>query len=332
MKKALITILQYVIFLGLGIAIVAYMWHQLSKDEISEILDSIKSVHLLLLIPIFFVGFLSHFFRAIRWKLLLDTLRIHPTTVNVTLAVLIGYVTNLMLPRAGEVAKCTILAKYEKVPADKMVGTIVAERAFDILCLLIVVALAFILQGSYISDYARAHLSSHMASKRNALIITVLVILAIIFSLIFIYRRNKQSKVGVFIKGMGDGVRAIIHMRKRRAFIGYTFLIWIMYLLQVYMGFKCLSATADLSVLAALVVLVFGSVGMITTQGGIGAYPFLVAQILLAYNVKNTAGLAFGWLAWVVQTGIIVILGVLALIILPIYNRNKYAQSPLAPK
>jgi len=331
MRKALTTILQYVIFLGLGIAIVIYMYHQLSDSDIKEILNSIKSVHLLLLIPIFFVGFLSHFFRALRWKLLLDTLRIHPTTVNVTLAVLIGYVTNLILPRAGEVAKCTILAKYEKVPADKMVGTIVAERAFDILCLIIVIALAFILQGSYISDYAHAHMS-HNGSGRNALIITLLVILAIIFSLVFIYRRNKQSKVGIFIKGMGDGVRAIIHMKKRRAFIVYTFLIWIMYLMQIYIGFKCLPATTDLTVLAALVVLVFGSFGMITTQGGIGAYPFLVAQILLAYNIKNTSGLAFGWLAWAVQTGIIVILGVLALIILPIYNRNKYAQSPLDQK
>ena len=328
MKKALITILQYVIFLGLGIAIVAYMYHELSPDDIKKMIASMKSVHVALLIPIFFVGFLSHYFRALRWKLLLETLRLHPTTVNTTLAVLVGYVTNLVLPRAGEVSKCTILANYEKIPADKMVGTIVAERAFDILCLIIIIALTLILQGSVIGGHLHNQFS-HIGHKRNIAIITVLVILAIIFSLIFIYRRNRQSKVGVFIKGMGDGVRAIMHMRKRWEFIGYTFLIWLMYLMQIYIGFKCLPDTEHLSILAALVVLVFGSIGMITTQGGIGAYPLLVGEILIAYNIGEVSGQTFGWLAWAVQTGILIILGVAALIILPIYNRNRYAQSPV---
>jgi hypothetical protein len=102
-----------------------------------------------------------------------------------------------------------------------------------------------------------------------------------------------------------------------------------MYMLQVYLGFLGLPATDHLSMLAALVVLIFGSIGMITTQGGIGAYTFLVAHILHFYHIDDGNAQAFGWVAWAVQTGIIVILGAAAIIILPILNRTKNAQAGL---
>lgn len=331
MKKTLLTILQYIIFLGLGVAIIVYMSHQLSPKDKADMLAAIKSVHLWLIIPIFFVGFLSHFFRALRWKLLLEPLKIYPTTANTTFSVLIGYLANLMLPRAGEVAKCTVLARYEKVPADKMIGTIVAERAFDVVCLVLVTISAFLLQAHIIGDYA-SELFSKVAGKRNTIIIGIVALIGLIIGLIFLYRRTKGNRIGRFIKGLSDGVRSILHMKKRGQFLLYTFLIWLMYLLQVYLGFLSLPATSHLSILAALVVLIFGSIGMIATQGGIGAYTYLVANILLAYGIANVNGQAFGWVAWAVQTGIICVLGILSLILLPVYNRNRYAQDTVDTK
>jgi glycosyltransferase 2 family protein len=325
MKKTLLTILQYVIFLGLGIVIIIYMSDQLTAKDKEEMGEAIRSVRLWLLIPIFFAGFLSHFFRALRWKLLLEPLEIRPSTINTTFSVLIGYLVNLALPRAGEVAKCTVLAKYEKVPADKMVGTILAERAFDVLCLVIITALAFMLQAHVIGNYAH-NLFVKIMHKRKLFLTLLLILIAVVLVAIFFYRRNRASKVGVFIKGMSHGIRAIIHMQKRWRFIGYTCLMWMMYLLQVYIGFLCLPATEHLSVLASLVVLIFGSIGMITTQGGIGAYTLLVANILLFYGIDDGNAHAFGWVAWLVQTGSLCILGLLSLLLLPIYNRNRNAQ------
>ncbi|MDR3679695.1 MAG: lysylphosphatidylglycerol synthase transmembrane domain-containing protein [Flavipsychrobacter sp.] len=328
MKKILLTLLQYVIFLGLGVVIIVYMFNELTAQDKAEMFSSIKSVRIPLLFLILVVGFFSHYFRALRWKLLLEPLRIFPSTINITFAVLIGYITNLVLPRAGEVAKCTVLARYEKVPADKMVGTILAERAFDVLCLGIIIALAFILQGHVLGGFINERLAN-ASSKTKEVLIGVLGLIVLIIIAVVIYRKNKGNKVGGFIKNMGHGVRSILHMKKRWEFIGYTFLIWFMYMLQIYIGFKCLPATDHLGMLVAFVVLVFGSFGMIATQGGIGAYPAAVAGILLAYNIDHNIGLAFGWVAWAVQTGIIIILGILSFILLPIYNRNNYAKSPL---
>src|SRR5690242_14160696 len=106
-KKTLLTILQYVVFLGLGVGIIYWMMSKLSPEQRSSMLDAIKATRLWMLVPIFIIGFLSHWFRALRWKLLLEPMDIRPTTANTFFAVMIGYVTNLAIPRAGEVAKCT---------------------------------------------------------------------------------------------------------------------------------------------------------------------------------------------------------------------------------
>ncbi len=151
-KKTLLTIVQYIVFLGLGIGIIYWMFSKMTDEQVDAMFTSIKQTRLWMLIPIFFVGFLSHWFRAMRWNLMLDPLGIHPKTNNTFFAVMIGYMTNLAIPRAGEVAKCTVLARYEKVPADKMIGTIVAERAFDVLCLGIITLYTFFLEADVITS------------------------------------------------------------------------------------------------------------------------------------------------------------------------------------
>lgn len=331
-KKTFITILQYVVFLGLGIAIIFYMFGKLSEQEKTEMLAAIQSVRVLYLIPILFVGLLSHYFRALRWKLMLDPLAIHPTTANTTFAVLIGYLANLVLPRAGEVAKCTILARYENVPADKMIGTVVAERIFDMICLVLITAFAFTAEADVIGAFAKEKLG-RISEKTNVFIILAIAGVLGLVVLILVYNRYKHTRAGKFIKGLGDGLSSIIQMKRKGTFLVYTVLIWSMYLLLLILGFHAMPATEHLSVMSGLVVLVFGSVGMITTQGGIGAYTYMVAETLRFYGLDEAHGQAFGWLSWGVQTGIVLILGVSALIILPIYNRKKHdAQAPVDTK
>jgi len=332
MKKAIITILQYLVFLGLGIWIVYHMLHQLSDKETTELINAIESINAWYLIPICIVGFFSHFFRALRWRYLLETMDMRPTVTNTFFAVMIGYIANLALPRAGEVAKCTVLAKYEKMPAHKMIGTIVAERAFDIVCLLVITLVTFLLQMHVINDYAgqKMHeLSGKIERHSTVLLIILAVIIAIIFGSILFYRKHKDNKAGRIMKEMSHGIFSIIHMKKRWEFMGLTVLMWLMYVLQIYIGLKSLPDTNHLSPLASLVVLVYGSVGLIITPGGIGLYTLLVAQILAAYKIPDVPAQAFGWIAWAVQTVMIIILGVFSLIAIHPYNRKRDAQAEL---
>jgi len=334
MKRTLLTILQYLIFLGLGIWIVYHMIHELKPQEETDLLNAIKSINAWYLIPIAIVGFLSHFFRAVRWRYLLETAGMKPSLTNTTLAVLIGYITNLALPRAGEVAKCTVLAKYEKMPAHKMIGTIVAERAFDIFCLIVIAVAAFLLQITTISGYVSGemHLLGESIRRHQTILLIVLgFLVALVVATIMVYRRHRETKAGRIIKELAHGVLSIFHMKKRWKFIGYTILIWLMYLSQIYIGLLSLPDTHHLGPLAALVILVYGSVGMIITPGGIGMYTLMVAQILAVYNIADIPAEAFGWIAWAVQTSIIIVLGIISFILIhPLNSKTSGNNAQVA--
>ena len=330
MKKALTTILKYVIFLGLGIWIIYYMISKLSVQQRTDLVDAIKSINAWWLIPIFVVGFFSHFFRALRWRYLLETIDLRPTIPNTMFAVMIGYLTNLLVPRAGEVAKCTVLAKYEDMPAHKMVGTIVAERAFDILSLLVIALGTFLLEMRRINDYVARLLKpvpAAIARHEKLLLAGLAGFVLLIVVLVIIYRRNRESKAGKLMKEMAYAILSIFHMKKKWQFLGYTILIWLMYVLQIYIGLRCLHDTHDLGMLASLVVLVYGSLALIIIPGGIGAYPLMVQQILAGpYGINEVPALAFGWIAWSVQTVIIVLLGVISLLVIHSYNKKRQAK------
>lgn len=323
MKKTLLTIVQLIIFVGLGVFIIYWKAGELSADDKAKMYASIRSTNWWMFIPLVITGFLSHWFRALRWRLMLEPMHIRPSATNTTISVLIGYLANLFIPRMGEVAKCTVLARYERVPADKMVGTIVAERIFDVICLLVIIIVAFVAEFHIIGDYVELIIGK-LTQKTSTILMAIGVAVALVGLLVWFYKKNKKNKVGNFIKGMGDGVRSIFALKKKGLFFMYTVLIWGMYLLMLQLGFWSMPFTQHLNGMTALVVLVFGSVGMIVTQGGIGAYPVLVGKILTRYGLDEPSGLAFGWVSWLVQTMIILILGFIALLLMFTYNRKMH--------
>ena len=332
-RKTVITILQVVLFIGLAVFLIVWQLNKMTDAQRNSMVDSILSANLWYLFPVVFVGFFAHYFRALRWKLLMETLAIRPTNWNTFFAVMIGYLVNAVLPRFGEVAKCTVLAKYEKVPADKMVGTIVAERAWDLVCLLIIMILSLALQASVIGSYVSELVGKLKRGHGHALLYTGLIIVALIMAFAFTYQRIKKTKVGLAIKGIGDGVKSIMHMRKRTLFVVYTFGIWGCYLMMIMLGLWALPPTHHMGWLVGLTILSFGSISMIITPGGLGSYPPITAAILLLYGVSEPGGLAFGWVAWSVQTAVIIIFGIISLILLPLLNRTTHnAQAPVDTK
>ncbi|HRO42499.1 MAG TPA: lysylphosphatidylglycerol synthase transmembrane domain-containing protein [Flavipsychrobacter sp.] len=331
MKKIVLTTLQYVIFFGLGGLLIWWQYGKLSPSDKTEIFASFAEIEdkLWLLIPVLLVGFLSHLFRALRWKLLLQPLKLNPTTTNITFAVLIGYLVNLLVPRMGEVARCSVLAKYENEPVDKIVGTIVAERSFDMVCLILVTVLAFVLQMDIASEYVNEQMAKFSITGTTLAIVFGGIALFIAL-LIFIFRKNRKSKIGQFITNIGYGILSIKFMQKKGQFLLYTALIWFCYLALVFIGFKAIDATEHLGWMPALSVLVFGSLGMIVTPGGIGAYPPAVQLVLVKlYAVKSSYALAFGWVSWMAQTSIVLVLGLLSVLLLPIYNVKRHGQNKL---
>lgn len=329
-KKHVYTFLQIIIFMGLGLGLIYWRYTEMSPENKAAMADAFKNIKWWVLLPIAIVGFLSHYFRALRWKILLKTVSLEPSTANTLFAVLIGYLVNTVVPRVGEVAKCTVLAKYENTAPDKAIGTMIGERAFDMISLLVVMLLVLLFERNIaftlLNDYFGKYFHDGTAIIWKPVIIAILVVIAGIAVFLFLLKKLKNTKVGNIIKSLGDGIASVWRMKARGAFLLYTFLIWLMYTLMVYIGYYSLDATTGLGMTSALAIIAFGSIGMIATPGGIGTYPLIVAGVLLLFGINEGVGMAFGWICWGVQTGLVLILGLASLILLPIVNGKRKTQ------
>ncbi len=322
-SKKLKTVLQLLVFALLGSGVIWYMFRQMNAAQKDQMRESVRHLRYSM-IPLFIgATLLSDWSRAKRWQLMLRPLGTTPGTVNTVLSVVIGYLVNLVPPRAGEVAKCTVLARYEKIPADKMIGTIVAERAWDAVCLLLIILGGLTWQASVMSDTARTSLMEHLP-KGQSLALMAGLLIGFAGALFAVYRYRPGSRISRFIHGLADGVSSIWRIRERGSFLFHTCLIWTCFVIQILIGFYALPGTSGLGIGPAVMVLIFGSVAMIASPGGLGLYPFLTALILTSgYGVSEADAQAFGWVTWGMMTAVIILLGIGGLLILPVYNRRK---------
>ena len=122
--------------------------------------------------------------------------------------------------------------------------------------------------------------------------------------------------------GFFEGMQSLVKIKKLWLFIFYSLAIWGLYLMMAYFVFFSMPETAGLGIDAGLATLVFGTIGIMLVQGGIGIYPVIVAETLLLYSVESTKGYALGWLIWSSQTITIILLGSVSLILLPLLNKK----------
>ena len=337
MNKKILTIFQYLFFAGLAAFFVWLSLRGMDKTSWEKLKNALDQAHYWLLIPVLLLLLLSHWLRALRWRQLMEPLGYHPSVINTFLAVIIGYFVNLGAPRLGEVIKCTILARYEKVPAHKLVGTIVAERAFDVICLLLVFGLTFVLQFDVISSLARTSIYPLFENKNGGIsymkIVYILGALGVLFLLLkFLFSRlghiDVVQKFKAILTGVWHGLISVRSLKNKPLFFIYTAGIWILYLVSTWCGFFAIDQSRNLSLADALTVLAMGSVGMIISPGGIGAYALLVQEAVAFYGIpKEPYGVALGWLLWFGQFLSFVLFGVLSFILLPRINKTKNEEA-----
>ena len=321
--------LKIAFFFLIGILLIWWSLHQIPPQEWDKFTLALKKSKFWIIIPVFFILGLSHFVRALRWRLIMEPLGYKPSIMNTFLAVLIGYLANLAIPRLGEVLKCTLLAKYEKVPAEKIVGTIVAERAFDVISLGIVFLLALTLQFNVIqAGWEQLKMQSTQGASNEAgsnLVLYIMATVLVVAGLLFWFFRKRLSGIIISLKkillGVWEGVISATKLKKHNLFFFYSFSIWFLYLFATYIGLYGTEGTAS-SFATAISCLAYASIGMIITPGGIGAYAYFMAKVLELNGVEYTLGLANGTLQWFSQFIIVIVLGAISLLLLPIINKQ----------
>ena len=301
-----------------GVFLIGSFLSKLSESDKETIVNSFKSANYWWVLLSLVLGVLSHLSRAYRWKFMLNPIGYHPKMSNLVFTVLVSYLVNLIIPRAGEVARATAIKKYENIPIDKALGTIVAERIADVAMLLLILGIAFFVQADFL-------LKSGLFNPIQS-IITLSIMGVVGVGFILLIRKSKHpiaQKIKTFLLGILEGLKSILKMKSKWAFIYHTVFIWLMYVLMFYVVTFALPETTNLPFGAIITGFVVGGLSMAITNGGLGVYPIFVASALILYGVEENSAKAFGWIMWTSQTLMVLGFGGLSFLLLPMLNKAK---------
>lgn len=343
-------VLQFLLFLGIGVGIMYLVFRSqnaafqeqcrldgIPSDQCSmtdKLLHDFSTVHLGWLLAVIVAFTLSNIFRALRWQMLLEPMGYRVRFSNSLLTILLGYFANLGFPRMGEVVRAGSLARYERLPLEKVVGTLVIDRLMDVVCLALVVGAAFLLEGNTLLEFIRQMPSDNAAPTTPLWQSPWLLILASLFAaaalLGFLLRQKLREialikKVAGMLQGFWNGLRSILLLKNPALFLLYSGGIWLMFYLQCVFNLWSFPPTAHLDASAALMIFVFGTLGfLIPSPGGMGTYHTLCIIGLSVYGISGSDGFSYANIAFfAIQILYNFVAGTLALVLLPIINKEK---------
>jgi len=335
MLKKFLNIFKYFIFLGAGILV---FWWVYKDEPLDKYKGAFQHLNYFWIIVSIFFSVLSQISRAMRWNMLIRPLGYNPKLYNSFLSVLSLYFVNLLLPRAGEVFRCTLLSRYEKIPFAKLAGTVFVERMADLITLMMLAVVIIVSQLKVFATFFESHPdirdnALRIFSARNLLIGISAVILVILAFVLFnhYYHRNKHDKGNLFVKRIRlirqnffEGIKSISKLENKWIFIGHTLFIFVMWLFMLFVIFKAYPPTQHLTIQTGMITFLMGGLAMLApVQGGIGPWHFMVYETLFIYGIDKADGKVFALIAHASTNLIYLVLGMAALLIIPLLNRSK---------
>ncbi len=369
MKNIIINIFKFLLFFGIGFAILYYVYQgqqkafqaqcdldfvqscmaegkseaacaALEKPSCSlmqKIVNDFKTVKPFWILVVMLAFLISNVSRALRWQMLVKPMGYSAGLGNTFWPIMAGYFANLALPRMGEVVRAGLFSRYENVPLEKTLGTIVTDRIVDVLCLLAMIGLAFVLEFDILWNYVSENAFKGGAAGGGLLsnpivqLVLGLMLLVVIVAIVF---RKKIFESSIFLKiknivlGFKEGLLTIVKLERPLVFLMHTFIIWLMYYLMTYLCFFAFEPTATLThesslAVIGLTIFVFGSLGMvIPSPGGMGSYHFLVTAGLMIYGLGGDDAFSFSNIIFITITFCNILFGILAFVVLPVLNRK----------
>jgi glycosyltransferase 2 family protein len=329
MKKVVLNSFKYIFFFGIGVLIFWLIYRNVDTQELGKAVRDIN--YFWVCVSIIF-GMLANLSRAIRWKMLMKPLGYKPRLSNTFMSIFVMYFVNLIIPRAGEIARCTVLSRTDKIPFTKLVGTVFVERLADFFMLLFLSIVIFAMNIPVITGFFTTHpemlekIDILISYKNLFLLILLLIVLLICFILIRkrIRKSKHKSKIAEIKEHLVDGIKSIMHLENKWLFIGHTFFIFCMWLMMMYVIFLSYAPTKDLTIRDGMVTFLMGGLAMLAPiQGGIGPWHFMVYETLTLYGIPIDQGKIFALICHTASNLLpYIIFGGISLIIL-VYRTGK---------
>ncbi len=318
MSGPLKTLLQYVfIFLITGVLIWFSLRGLTGEDKGAYLINTWQSANKGWLMAMAVLAIASHLLRARRWQMLLEPSGYKSKLKYSFLSLMVGYLVNLVIPRGGEVSRCYNLYKLDKTPVEISFGTVVVERVIDLVCLLTLIALAFIVESTRLFAFVDS-LPMGDTGAISGILIIALIAAAALLLVYWLIRRSKKLRAFVVKtwRGFRDGLLSVFRLKNKTRFITYSVLIWLLYFLMSYTVILAFPETEHLGVNAVLSLFAIGSIAMAAPlPGGTGSYHVLVPQgLVFLYNIPQADAVAFTFIFHGWQTAIMIVGGAASLI------------------
>jgi uncharacterized protein (TIRG00374 family) len=316
--KQLLTILKYALLLSLSGLL---MWYAVRGQDLSRIGEYVRSANYFWLLVTMVLSVLGYLSRAYRWKMQLDPTGYKASYWDVYHAMMVGYLANLVLPRMGEVIRCSVLRRNSGVPVQVALGTVIAERVIDVLVLLGLLGATLLLEfdkfWSFVMGLLTDNYHSFAEHRTTLLAIAAIALLLVLIAGYALFKNIEKLRQNAFFtrvvtlaRGLLSGVFSVLKLKNKGVFLLHTGFTWLVYYLMDYLAFFAFPETYDLSMTAALAVLTFGAFGMAApVSGGIGVFHVLVQATLLVYGVSKEAGIAYALVVHGSQTLLVVLMG-----------------------
>lgn len=335
MKKKISKILKYTLFPAIGIFIFLWVYKSYDLKDFGKTLSELKWIWVILSLVL---GLLSHLSRAMRWNMLIKTMEYSPKIANTFLSVIIMYATNLIIPRGGEIARCTSLSQYEKIPIGKLLGTVVTERAIDVVILFFMLVFTIFSQIGVFKEFLINN--PEFGKKLNFLFSAQFWIMATLAGLTLLFVSWKYRHKVMKIKWIAhffnlffnffEGIKSIRHLKKPLIFIAHSLFIYVMYFFMFYVVFFSYLPAKDMSYLSAFTTFIMGSLAMLApVQGGLGAWHFMVIETLFLFGLDKEFGRNLALISHTSMNLMLLIVGAIAFFLLPIINKQSKKNSSL---
>ena len=328
MNKQVKTTLKYSLFLGFGVTL---MWWAYKDVDFEAMKSTLMRANWIWIILALFLNYWATAFRGFRWNTMLQPLGYKANTWTCVHSVAFGYLMNDLIPRSGEVARCTLLNRAEKVPVDKLIGTVIMERIVDMILLLTVILLTLLLHRE-----ALFQLFSWVDGTKGKVLIAVLIFLVVgLFIFLYLLRKFRHitfvAKVANFFQGIGSGLKTIVALKQKGLFTAYSLGIWVTWIIMTLCMMNALDETRSLGVADAMLIVSAASLGMIfPSQGGLGAYHFMIMLAFVAMGFgnaddpqKSDIGLTFAAISWAGKTSLELGMGAIGFVMVTVFKLKK---------
>lgn len=334
MRKQLLALIKFLGFLSIGILL---LWLVFRKVPVQDVVYHFRHANYWWVLLSIVIGIISHIARAARWNILIASMGYKTRLSSTFYAVMTGYFVNAAVPRLGELTRCGVLSRKDSIPLNKLFGTVVAERAFDMIILMLIIFLVIIFQLDLLGSFLNRQLVAPLYSKFNAytsyiliaalVLIVGLVVFVVLFRMFWPRLKHKPFaiKINEFIHGFLNGLKTIGRLQQKVAFIFWTVMIWVGYGAMTFVVFKALSATYHLDIADGFTVMSISSMGMIApVPGGIGAYHFFATLALYElYDIPRAAAASWATISHASQGILILGIGAVSYLMIILQIRKK---------